>query len=572
MAIDQCGRAVSPSAIIETLISHYWGLLGSDGDPKCCIDPDWGNVKARFYKKDDLGFSPIFVATLNDCAESAMNSSCLEIELGGYQPRNHSRLSCQLDGLSTTQREEQRLQVLQHLGLLNTRGMPIFDEAAQTVARNLELPICWLTVMVQDELWIKSAIGLSCLGLMNPLASTRKLDRSEAYCTQVVDSCAPVIVSDTLAEPLFIQGELYQRYGIRAYLGVPLLTAEEICLGTLAVFDLSPHQFSLRDVEFVSMTARWCMGEFERDWLKGMAAPPTMTAQQNGNSMPLSSPGIAPPRPLSHSLSDIKLRLVKHLLRQAQPPLTAVIGMSSVLKGEVFGPLNSKQTEYTRIIHRSGEQISAAIAQILSLDHNGTKPRKLELTSVNIELLAQQVINQIAETVNQKELSIKLSVEPGRKVWLLDKNNVRQALYYLLISLLDNAQSDAEIRIHLSRRQQHLSLATWLYHPCLGDGLPQIPLQPAMLRDIALTAPAPLSPRNRFDQTLTIAKLEALLERDYDDLPLNGHQNQSHHLLGLLLSVHLCESHGGNISVQGSPDAGYRYVSHWPKITPSDEP
>lgn len=174
-----------------------------------------------------------------------MNFSCLETELGRHQPRNHSRLSCQLDGLSATQREEQRLQVLQRLGLLNTRGMPIFDEAAQTVARNLELPICWLAVMVQNELWIKSAIGLSCLGLMNPLASTRKLDRAEAYCTQVVDSSSPVIVPDTLTEPLFAQGELYQRYGIRAYLGVPLLTDEGICLGTLAVFDLSPHHFSI---------------------------------------------------------------------------------------------------------------------------------------------------------------------------------------------------------------------------------------------------------------------------------------------------------------------------------------
>jgi len=500
-----------------------------------------------------------------------MNSSCLEIELSKHQPRNNSRLSCPLDGLSATQREDQRLQVLQHLGLLNTRSLPIFDEAVQTAARNLELPICWLTVMVQNELWIKSAIGLSCLGLMNPLASTRKLDRSEAYCTQVVDSSSPVIVPDTLTEPLFVEGELYQYYGIRAYLGVPLLTDEGICIGTLAIFDLSPHHFSHRDVEFVSMTARWCMGEFERDWLKRMVVSQTTTAQQNDHFFPLSAPEISPPRSLSYSLSDVKLRLVKQLLRQAQPPLTAVIGMSSVLKREVFGPLNSKQTEYTRIIHRSGEQINAAINQILSLDHNGIKPSKLELTSVNIELLAQQVINQITETLNQKKLSIKLSVEPGKKVWLLDKNNVRQALYYLLISLLDNAQSDAEIRLHLSRRQQHLSLATWIYHPCLGDGLPQIPLQLSILMDTSLNSPAPRPPKNRFDQTLSIARLEALLECDHGDSLLNGQQVQSHHLLGLLLSVYLCESHGGNISVQGSPDAGYRYVSQWPKITPSEE-
>ena len=499
-----------------------------------------------------------------------MYFSSLEIELGRHQPRNHSRLSCQLDGLSVTQREDQRVGVLQQLGLLKTSGIPIFDEAVQTVARNLEMPICWLTVMVQDQVWIKSAIGLSCLGLMNALASNRKLDRAEAYCTQVVDSSSPVIIPDTLAEPLFAQGELYQQYGIRAYLGVPLLTAEGICLGTLAVFDLSPHSFSQRDVEFVNMTARWCMGEFERDWLKGMTASQTITAPQNDSASPLSSPDMSPPTSSAYSLSDVKLRLLKQLLRQVQSPLTAVIGMSSALKGEMFGPLNSKQQEYTQIIHRSGEQISAAIAQILTLDHIGTEPDQLALTPVNIELLAQQVINQIEETVNQRELSIRLSVEPGKKVWLLDKNNVRQALYYLLISLLDSAQSEAEIRLHLSRRQQHLSLATWIYHPCLGDGLPQVPLQPPLLIDASLGIPPRLPTRKRFDQPLSIAKLETLLDHDRDD-SANGDQEPGHHLLGLLLSVYLCESHGGNISVQGSPDAGYRYVSQWPKVAPLND-
>jgi len=490
-----------------------------------------------------------------------MYSSRLEIELGRHQPSNHSRLSCPLDGLSVTQREDQRVESLQRLGLLKFASIPIFDEAAQTVARNLEMPICWLTVMVQDELWIKSAIGLSCLGLMNPLASTRKLPRADAYCTQVVDSASPLIVPDTLAEPLFAQGELYQHYGIRAYLGVPLLTAAGLCLGTLAVFDRFPHSFSNRDVEFVNMTARWCMGEFERDWLQQGA-----TTQPRDTTIAVPAPEASPFS--SHSLSDIKLKLLHQLLDQVQPALTAVIGMSSVLKGEVFGPLNSKQQEYTRIIHQSGGQISAAIAQILNLDQISSESAPLTLTAVNIELLAQQVINQIAETLDQKQLNIRLSVEPGKKVWLLDKNNVRQALYYLLISLLNSAQPDAEIRLHLSRRQEHLNLSTWIYHPCLGDGLPQVPLQPPLLLDPALTAAIKLPAKMRLDQILSIAKLESLL--DHLDPHGSGHQDQSYHLLALLLSVYLCEGHGGNLSVQGSPDAGYRYVSQWPKVALSE--
>jgi hypothetical protein len=473
-----------------------------------------------------------------------------------------------LDGLSATQREAHRVDILQYLGLLDPLGIPLFDEAAQIVARNLEVPICWLTVMVQDELWVKSAIGLSCLGLMNPLAATRKLDRSQAYCTQVVDSVSSMVVPDTLSEPLFAQGELYQQYGIRAYLGVPLLTAKGICLGTLAVFNLCPHSFSNRDVEFLMMTARWCMGEYERDRLKGMAIEPTPMPGQKGGSKQLSLPGSNSLSLGITSLSDVKLRLLKQLLQQVQPALTAVVGMSSVLKGEVFGPLNSKQQEYTGIIYQGGVQINAAIAQILNLDHLSPPGDKPALTPVNIELIAQQVINQIAETLNQKQLNIRLSAEPGKKVWLLDKNNIKQALYYLLISLLDSAQSEAEIRLHLSRRQHHLNLAAWIYHPCLGDGLPQVPLQPPLLIESSLTTAVKLPAKIRFDHPLSPDKVEQLLEQL--DRNSGHYQTQAHHLLGLLLSLYLCEHHGGNVSVQGSPDAGYRYVCQWPKIAPPE--
>jgi signal transduction histidine kinase len=51
--------------------------------------------------------------------------------------------------------------------------------------------------------------------------------------------------------------------------------------------------------------------------------------------------------------------------------------------------------------------------------------------------------------------------------------------------------------------------------------------------------------------------------------PVPGQQqsnSNSRENLGLLLSCLLAEIHGGQISVQGSPDAGYRYVVSLPPM------
>jgi K+-sensing histidine kinase KdpD len=42
--------------------------------------------------------------------------------------------------------------------------------------------------------------------------------------------------------------------------------------------------------------------------------------------------------------------------------------------------------------------------------------------------------------------------------------------------------------------------------------------------------------------------------------------NGSRESLGLLLSCLLAEIHGGHISVQGAPEAGYRYVVSLPQV------
>ncbi|MBC6423952.1 MAG: hypothetical protein GDA43_15795 [Hormoscilla sp. SP5CHS1] len=69
--------------------------------------------------------------------------------------------------------------------------------------------------MILDEQWFKAAVGLPRLGLMNQLASSRRLSRRDSLCTYVVDSGQPMAIGDIATEPTLSESILYQHYGIR---------------------------------------------------------------------------------------------------------------------------------------------------------------------------------------------------------------------------------------------------------------------------------------------------------------------------------------------------------------------
>lgn len=518
-----------------------------------------------------------------------MQVQAVDVGIRVNMENSTNRLFCRLDGLTSAIREEKRITALKSLGLLEVGSIPLFDEATQTTARFIEAPICILGLMVNEQLWLKSAIGLSRLGLMNQLASSRQIPRQEAFSTYVIDSEQNLIINDTLTDPVFANSILVQHYGIRAYLGTPLITTGGQCIGALAVMDLVPRYFNTKDLEFLALSARWCLREFERDHLlksqpsefaetfKEPIILPKLLEKDDSSFAVESNNNSTTATTLSISTNALKLRLLRQLSEELRTPLTSVVGMASVLRDEVFGSLTNKQKEYIEIIHNSGQQMNSLVEEIIKLGVATDKISKLQLTPVNIEMLCQQAINSLAKVAGQKRLSLRLSIEPGKRIWLLDKEQVRQALFYLVISVIESSEAGGEVRIHVSRRNNMLNIAVWVSHPWLGDGLPQVKLYSSSItQGIPLKekigVSADCSQMNEpllGNHILNSASLEAALH-SLQDLQQKPDKSKIQELLGLLLGCHLAERHGGKIMVQGSPESGYRYVLTLPKIDPEE--
>jgi signal transduction histidine kinase len=485
-------------------------------------------------------------------------------------------------------REQQRLKVLLELGLRQPETIPVFEEATQTAAHFLEVPISILGFIDNERHWFKSAVGLSRLGLMNHLAQSRQLLRRESFCTQVVETCREFVINDTHNYGSYtpISGKLVQDYGIRSYLGVPLIDSSGHCLGALAVMDLVPREFKNRDIEFLQIIARWSMSEFERDQLlqnkletgNHKSASSFLLNGETANDIKIISSNLEKE---SCSTRQLKLGLLEQLTQELRTPLTSVLGMASVLGREIYGPLTTKQREYLEIIQHSGRYLLSLVNEITELGTVDENSNVINLAPVDIEMLCQQAINSLEEAANRREQDIRLSIEPGRgRIWPLDKDKVRQILYHMVFGIIQLSATGSVVRIHVSYKENTLNITVWVSHPWLGEGItevdPYFRVHPPLSVLELTNEPVAF---NSFSENLDgSGSLSIALEQSpnlgdsYPDLLtvnpamdlLKNNGSWSRESLGLLLSCQLAELHGGQISIQGSVESGHRYVLSLP--------
>ena len=71
------------------------------------------------------------------------------------------------------------------------------------MANCLNISVSCLGILLETEYKLKSAYGLSNLGLMNDFAKTRKIDRQNAFATHVIDSDSSLVIDNTLSDSFF---------------------------------------------------------------------------------------------------------------------------------------------------------------------------------------------------------------------------------------------------------------------------------------------------------------------------------------------------------------------------------
>ena len=134
--------------------------------------------------------------------------------------------------------EDQRLAVLDSLGLLEIGRDDALQRLSATIADLLEVPVCVITLLDRDTLWFKAHHG------------TRHTHwrREQSLCAHVIASGRPILAHDLRLDERFADLELVTRRvpPLRFYAAMPLVFDDQV-VGTVAVLDQRPrHDFDER--------------------------------------------------------------------------------------------------------------------------------------------------------------------------------------------------------------------------------------------------------------------------------------------------------------------------------------
>lgn len=166
-------------------------------------------------------------------------------------------------------------------------------------------------------------------------------------------------------------------------------------------------------------------------------------------------------------LKDEFLACISHELKT---PLTAVLGLSTLLKDQALGKLNERQARYAKLIYQSGRQLMAVVNDILDLTRMETGQMELTLEPVKIQAVCDRAYSQAlqrpSETEQEDEESslenkFTLEIEPGLESLVADELRLRQMLMHLLSNALKFTDEGGEIGLKVNRWEGWIAFTVW---------------------------------------------------------------------------------------------------------------
>jgi signal transduction histidine kinase len=153
--------------------------------------------------------------------------------------------------------DAERLVAVRRTGLLDTPAEESFDRLTRLAAKLIGVPATFISLVDEGRDFYKS-----CFGFGEPLATTRQL-QGTTFCHYAIVSSGPLLIPDTMADPVFRGVPTVESLGVRAYAGIPLITDEGHAIGSFCAIDFVPRQWTELDVEILTELAASALREIK---------------------------------------------------------------------------------------------------------------------------------------------------------------------------------------------------------------------------------------------------------------------------------------------------------------------
>lgn len=219
----------------------------------------------------------------------------------------------------------------------------------------------------------------------------------------------------------------------------------------------------------------------------------------------------------------LKNEFLNNMSQELQTPLNSIIGYSQLMLTGLAGELPPEILEDVRAIHENGQQLVNLVNEILDLAEIETGSLTLTLEDVALEPLLQRIVLNHSGIPSQKPIKIDADIEPNLPPIRADRYRLHQVLNHLLVNAIKFTD---EGRINLRAYQEN----DWI---CVEVEDTGIGIEEANL-DLIF---------EKFRQ------VDGSLSRSVNGVGL-----------GLAITRHLVQMHGGTIAVCSQPGQGTTFT------------
>jgi CheY-like chemotaxis protein len=267
--------------------------------------------------------------------------------------------------------DSRRLSAVHAARMLDTPAEASFDRLTRLATRIVGAPVSFLSLVDDQRDFYKSQCGFG-----EPLATLREL-RGRTFCHFGLLSGQPLVIDDVMTNPEYARVPTVQTLGIRAYLGVPLITEEGECIGSFCAVDFAARHWTERDVSVMSELALAAMREI----------------------------ALRQARRKADAANLAKSAFLANMSHEIRTPMNAILGFAHVLARTPMAPT---QREHLAHISTAGEHLMGLLNNVLDLSHIEAGQLTLAQTDFELRPLMEEVSNLVGAAARAKGLGLQV--------------------------------------------------------------------------------------------------------------------------------------------------------------------
>lgn len=195
---------------------------------------------------------------------------------------------------------------------------------------------------------------------------------------------------------------------------------------------------------------------------------------------------------------DIFLSKMSHELKT---PLAVIKEAISVIQHKITGETTPTQEKFLGIAMDNADRLAGMLAEILDLSKMEARQLKLEISSVNLAELADQVIYDLKPLAESKDISVRSDIFRETAPVHADKGKLFRLLTNLVVNAIKYTRPGGHIVVSCSEGERDITIAV----SDDGDGIEPSELQ-KVFEKFYQADRAPDEPRDGVGLGLTIAK------------------------------------------------------------------